>query len=169
MEWVSEKSLKRVRKIIGAMGIVLVIIVVVIIAVNFMNERVIIKDSGVVKEVPSKEIQDIKEVLHQVMEEDVGMSKNEKIEVKARDYRSFSNQNQDGTEIKTARFLVDNEKYGRSYLVVINWAVGKTNYAGITTGPMITCPILEETKYPEAKCRAMNGSSYSDYKEEDGK
>ncbi|MDO5481004.1 MAG: hypothetical protein Q4F60_01500 [Candidatus Saccharibacteria bacterium] len=153
----------------GVLGLVILGLVTIIAISSFRDEVVSFKNGEVIKEMPVSKVQDVKEKLHLVVEEDVGVEKEEKIEVEIRDYSVSSEEDGNGVEIKTAGFLADNEKYQRSYMVVLSWAVGRESYAGITTGTMITCPDLEKTKYPEAKCKAMNGSSYKDYEEKNGK
>ena len=130
-----------------------------------------IENKEILKSIPEEELNDFKDSLHAVLENDVGVDKDQKIEVsEIRNYEDGSSEGQGGVEIKSAKFLVDIDDYQRTYKVIIAWVPGDKTYP-LPVNPVIKCPEPSESKWPEAKCKTYT-SSYKDFdnskQEEDG-
>lgn len=167
---------KKWKIVIGVIGCILVGLVGWLI-ISRDKEAIIIKNAEAIREIPKKEKQRFSENIKKVLKEDVGMKDDNEVgEVEIREgsyqvdsFEAEATSIAKKATIKSATFLVDIEKWSRTYKVYVTWAVDYPDYPFYNDNVFIECPSLEETKYPEAKCKAMNGSSYRDYEEENGK
>lgn len=147
--------------------IVVVVGIIILTSIKPKNENISsylvnFKDKETLKAIPVEELDNFKDYLHSVLENDVGISKDQKIEVsEIRNYEDSSSAGKDGVEIKSAKFLVDIDDYQRTYKAIIAWVPGDKTYP-LPVNPTINCPEPSESKWPEAKCKTYT-SSYKDF------
>lgn len=168
----------KIMIIIAAIIIILMILVVIITSrrdgITSNNEQqgseeevnnIVFSGVEIAKMLPKNELNVLKSNLAWVISQDTGVE-NQNLDVYVREDNMENTANyHDEYEFRRLKFFVDVDTVQRTYEISIEWSPNG-GVATSNTPVIISCPDPQYSKYPKAKCVAMYGSSYKDYKEE---